>query len=67
MEIDGGFDLLTPEAPNYLLIAHATVCIRELSCDFSSSVDASLGVKRIWQNVYVFCRIKQEESTFYSK
>lgn len=23
MEIDGGFDLLTPEAHNYLLIAHA--------------------------------------------
>lgn len=28
MEIDGGFDLLAPEAPNYLLIADTTVCRR---------------------------------------
>lgn len=27
MEIDGGFDLLAPEAPNYPLIAHAAVCV----------------------------------------
>lgn len=32
MEIVGGFDLLALEAPNYLLIAHATECVGELGC-----------------------------------
>ncbi len=44
MEIDGGFDLLTPEAPNYLLIAHVRLCAEKLGCNFSSSVDATVCV-----------------------
>lgn len=43
MEIHGGFHLLALEAPNYLLIAHATVCVGKLAWDFSSCVDAPWG------------------------
>lgn len=44
MEIDGGFDLLAPEASNYLLIAHAKMCVGKLGCDLNTSVDASMRV-----------------------
>ncbi len=47
MEIDGGFDLLAPEASNYLLIAHAKVCVGKLGCDLNTSADTSTSVREI--------------------
>lgn len=32
MEIDGGYDLFVPEAPNYFLIVHACYFITKAVC-----------------------------------